>query len=410
MNRVLMSLVLSSSIALSGCSTIKGWFYDEEELEIRELAPITQQFEADLVWSKNLGKGIGQFFSKLQPAVNYGKVFAADRQGVIAAFDQETGKLVWKQNLAIYEEQGLRLSVKKLWSKGVPAKIAGGVSVAYDTVFIGTENGNVIALDANTGEQKWIVSVKGEVLAKPAVESGVVVVNTGSGQVFALDSETGEQLWSYESDVPPLSLRGVSTPTAYSGGVMIGTATGKLVVNIIGTGQTAWEQVISSASGVTELERIVDIDSQPLALNGMIYVISYDGTLAAVEVRSGRVVWKREYKSYRRLSAVGTSLFVVDNNSNLYAIDTRSGVELWSQGALRQRYLTAATPVGNYLVAGDKYGYLHWFDQKDGTLVSRLEVGGDDEDESIYAAPVADGNRLYTQTRDGKLVAVDTPQ
>jgi outer membrane protein assembly factor BamB len=393
-----MSLVLSSSIALSGCSTIKGWFYDEEELEIRELAPITQQFEADLVWSKNLGKGIGQFFSKLQPAVNYGKVFAADRQGVIAAFDQETGKLVWKQNLAIYEEQGLRLSVKKLWSKGVPAKIAGGVSVAYDTVFIGTENGNVIALDANTGEQKWIVSVKGEVLAKPAVESGVVVVNTGSGQVFALDSETGEQLWSYESDVPPLSLRGVSTPTAYSGGVMIGTATGKLVVNIIGTGQTAWEQVISSASGVTELERIVDIDSQPLALNGMIYVISYDGTLAAVEVRSGRVVWKREYKSYRRLSAVGTSLFVVDNNSNLYAIDTRSGVELWSQGALRQRYLTAATPVGNYLVAGDKYGYLHWFDQKDG------------EDESIYAAPVADGNRLYTQTRDGKLVAVDTPQ
>jgi outer membrane protein assembly factor BamB len=37
-------------------------------------------------------------------------------------------------------------------------------------------------------------------------------------------------------------------------------------------------------------------------------------------------------------------------------------------------------------------------------------VGGDDEDEAIYTAPVVDGNMLYTQTRDGKLVAISIPQ
>jgi outer membrane protein assembly factor BamB len=36
-------------------------------------------------------------------------------------------------------------------------------------------------------------------------------------------------------------------------------------------------------------------------------------------------------------------------------------------------------------------------------------VGGDDEDEGIYYSPVVDGETLYTQTRDGKLVAVKTP-
>jgi outer membrane protein assembly factor BamB len=388
---------------------VANWFYDEDELEVRRLKPIESKFTPVQKWSKDLGDGVGSYFSKLKPAVNYGKIFAADRQGVIAAYDQETGKQVWLRNLATYKEEGLTASVKKLWSSGIPAKIAGGVSVAYETVFFGTENGEVIALDANTGEQKWITTVKGEVLASPAVDAGVVVVNTGSGFVFALDASSGEELWKHESDVPPLSLRGVSAPSAANGGAIIGTATGKLVVNIIESGQSAWEQVISAATGVTELERIVDIDSQPLVANGIIYVISYDGTLAAVEMRSGRVIWKREYKSYRTLSMSGSSLFVVDNNSYLYALDIRNGVELWSQGSLKKRLLTGATPVGDYIVAGDKYGYLHWFDQADGKIVARLGVGEDDEDESIYTDPVADGDMLYTQTRDGKLVAIETP-
>ncbi len=109
------------------------------------------------------------------------------------------------------------------------------------------------------------------------------------------------------------------------------------------------------------------------------------------------------------MSLSSNTLFVVDVISNVYALDSRNGVELWSQGALKQRLLTGVTPVGDYLVAGDKYGYLHWFDQADGKIVARLEVGSDDDDEGIYHSPVVDGNILYTQTRDGKLVAIKTP-
>jgi outer membrane protein assembly factor BamB len=104
-----------------------------------------------------------------------------------------------------------------------------------------------------------------------------------------------------------------------------------------------------------------------------------------------------------------STLFVVDINSSVYALDSRNGVELWSQSALKQRLLTGATPIGNYLVAGDKYGYLHWFTQDKGKIVARIEVGGDDEDEGIYHAPVVDEGVIYTQTRDGKLAAIKTP-
>jgi outer membrane protein assembly factor BamB len=402
-------LLLASSVLLSSCTTISNWFYDDEELEIRRLKPIEAQFTPTETWSVELGAGIGKFYSKLSPAVAYDKVFAANRQGIVRAYDQATGKKVWSKDFATYDEEGVTSGISKLWSNGVSAKIAGGVSVAYETVFFGTENGDVIALDANTGEQKWITRVKGEVLAAPAIDAGIVLINTGSGFIFALNADSGEEVWSSESDVPPLSLRGVSSPTAVNGGAIIGTATGKLIVNILETGQTAWEQVISAATGVTELERIVDIDSEPLVAAGNVYVISYDGTLAAVELRTGRVIWKREYKSYRRMSLSGSTLYLVDVNSNLYALDSRNGVELWSQGALKKRLLTGVTAVGEYLVAGDKFGYLHWFDQADGKIVARLEVGGDDEDGSIYHSPVVDGDTLYTQTRDGKLVAVKTP-
>ncbi len=405
----ILSILLANVVLLSGCTTIANWFYDDEELEIRRLKPIEQKFTPTVVWSRDLGNGIDGFYSKLHPAVAYEKVFAANRQGLVSAFEKDTGKEVWSTNFAIFEDNSWTSFITNLWDDGTPAKIAGGLSVAYETVFFGTENGEVIALDANTGEQKWKSVVKGEVLASPAVEGGVVVVNTGSGFVFALDAGTGEEVWAFESDVPPLSLRGVSSPAAVNGGAIIGTATGKLVVNILESGQTAWEQVVSAATGVTELERIVDIDSQPLVSGGIIYVISYDGSLAAVELRTGRVIWKREYNSYRRLTIDSSRLYLVDANSTLYALDSRNGVEMWSQSALKKRLLTGATPIGDYLVSGDEYGYLHWFSKEDGRLVARLEVGDDDDDESIFHAPVEADGILYTQTRDGKLVAVQTP-
>jgi outer membrane protein assembly factor BamB len=409
LKKSIFSLVLGCSVLLSGCSTISDWFSDDEEVAIRRLVPIEPLFTPTEVWSVELGNGVAQYYSRLEPALAYGNIYAANRQGLVAAYEQKTGKKVWEHNFAVFNHEGWLSGLTNLWSNGEPAKISGGLSIAYETVFFGTENGEVIAVDAKNGEVKWQTSVKGEVIAAPAIEEGVVVLNTGSGMVFALDATNGEQLWVYESEVPPLSLRGVSAPAAVSGGAIIGTANGKLVVNILATGQTAWEQVISSASGVTELERIVDIDSQPLVAGGIIYVITYDGSLAAVELRSGRVIWKREYKSYRRLTAAGNNLFVVDANSNVYALDSRNGVELWSQGSLKKRLLTSAVPVGEYLVAGDKWGFLHWFNQSDGKLVARLSVGGDDEGESIYSSPVVDGNIIYTQTRDGKLVAVQTP-
>ena len=216
-------------------------------------------------------------------------------------------------------------------------------------------------------------------------------------------------MWRHEGDTPPLTLRGISGPIASNGGVIVGTPIGKIQVNLIETGVLAWETVIATPSGATELERIVDIDTTPVLFGGTVYTVSYNGTLAAVELRSGRVIWKREYASFRNLNIDGNKIFVVDNNSNVYALDRRNGVELWSQGLLKKRSLTAATPVGDHIVVGDNWGFLHWIEQETGEVVARLDVGGDDEDDAIFAAPLKVDDSVVAVTRNGVVASVQVP-
>lgn len=411
----LILLLFIASLGLSGCSSLPTWtnpgtwFVNKEKLERKRLEPIAEEFQPEKLWSKDIGKGIKDYYSKLKPAYAYETLYVADRHGKVVAFNPKDGKRVWQRNFSEYEKKGFFFFISRLWQKRISAKIGGGLGVAYEKVFFGTENGDVYALDAKTGETIWHKTVKGEVLAEPAIDEGIVAFNTGAGTLFALDAETGEQRWTYESEVPPLSLRGVSAPVAASGGIITGTASGRLAVVIADSGQIAWEQPIGKPTGATELERIIDIDGKPLVLGGIGYVISYDGTLAAVELRSGRIVWSREYKSSRRISIEGNSLFLVDANSNVFALDRRNGIELWSQSGLNNREVTAAQPVSDYLVLGDRYGIMHWLNQSDGEMVARVKVGGNDEDESIYVTPTVDGNTVYTQTRDGKVVALLTP-
>jgi len=412
--RILLTVV--PLIMLSGCSVIptwmdpSTWWDDEEEVDVQELAPINAQFEPQVLWDVSVGDGVEQFFSRLAPANAYDKVFAASRQGEVVAVDAQSGEEVWSLDLTEYQDEGFLSSITNLWADGISAKIAGGIVASYDTVFLGTENGLVLALDASNGSVKWQQKVRGEVLAPPVVDEGVVVVNTGSGIMHCLDAQSGEERWVYESEVPALSLRGISAPTISAGAAIVGTANGRLAAAVLENGQIAWEQTVAAASGATELERLVDIDSEALVLAGVVYTVSFNGTLAAVELRTGRVIWKREYRSYRRMSLEGNNLFVVDDNSQVYALDRRNGVELWTQTELRGRDLTAATAFKDYVVVGDKFGFLHWINQSDGEIVARLEVGDDDEEEAIYAAPVVGGDLLFTQTRDGELVAVSTPE
>ncbi|RZF77789.1 outer membrane protein assembly factor BamB [Pseudoalteromonas sp. CO325X] len=376
--------------SLTGCSSS-----DEDELVLPEIA---NQFETQVLWQETVGDGVEHYFSRLQPAVYKDRVFVASRFGEVQALSLTDGDVLW--------ENDVRADASFWpWESTDSAKLSGGILQAYGKLFIGSEHGQVVALDRETGEVIWRKSVPGEALSKPAAGDGLVYVNLGSGKLLALHPDSGEERWRYEQEVPPLTLRGLSAPTVANGGVLVGEETGKLSVLISDSGFAAWQADIAQPKGASEFERLVDVDTEPKVSGSMVYTLAYNGNLAAVDIRSGNVVWKREYSSYREFSIVGTTIYVVDSDGVIYALDKSSGIERWSQPALRGWYITGPAVLGDYLAVGDQEGNLHWLERNSGELVARHEFDGS----GFYVEPVVADDRLIIVTRDGEVSAVKAP-
>lgn len=385
--------ILLAALVLAGCSS-------KEELV---LPPVNNIIKPDVVWSKSVGSGVAHYESSLTPIIVKDTVYAASREGLVAAFELESGKRKWQFDLRKPAGSSFWQGISDVWS-GDNARISGGLSFGYDKLYFGTENGDVVALSTD-GELVWRSEVKGEVLVKPAVGDGLVVVATGAGTIIALHPDTGEQRWEFENEQPLLTLRGTSEPVIEGGGVIYSSGSGQVGVLIADKGYQAWEEAVGVPTGTTDLSRLADVDAKPIIRGGTVYSISYNGTLAAMELRSGRQLWKREYGSYRNMAIAGDDLYLVDVQGRIYAVDVRSGTEKWSQLGLNKHPLTGPTVYKDYLVIGDKAGNLHWVNRQTGDFVARESV----DSSGFYTEAVSNGTYLLVQSRDGELVLLQTP-
>lgn len=371
---------------------------EDEKTKIADLPEIKQQFNPQVVWTKSEA-GVSSYFSRLKPMAAYNTIYSASRNGDVYAYDITNGKEIWHTDISDIEHKVGFFESKK------SAMLSGGVTVAENKVFVGSENGKLFALDAKSGDLVWQSTVKGEIIAKPAVDSGMVVVNTVSGVIEALNTADGKEVWIVEQEVPPLSLRGTSTPVIASGGVLIGSAAGDLKVFMLASGQEGWTAQVGEATGSTELDRVIDVDSSAVVFGDKIYAISSRGNLSAIDLRSGRVIWKRQFSSYRSIAIDGNNIFITDVKSHVYSLDRINGLEQWSQLSLTNRNVTGPVVVGNYVVVGDFEGYLHWLNKETGEIVAQHVV----DSSGVYATPIVVDGIIYAQSRDGDLEAIKTP-
>ena len=389
--RTSLTLLLPVMLGLSlmGCSS---------EPELTPLSPLPKvgnTLKAKTLWSGSIGNGVGEYYSQLSPVVAGERLFAASRDGILAAYDKETGKRQWQ----------LRLDKLAINDKHRSPRIAGGLTAAYGHLYFGSENGLVYAVSQADGKLLWTQTVAGEVLAAPAVDEGKVVVHTSAGNLIALDSTTGVQQWQLRNEQPSLTLRSQATPVTAGGAVLYGRADGRLGIALLASGQPVRDTRIANPRGATELERMVDVAAKPVILGDILFTIAYNGQLTAHQLISGQELWKRQYQGSQDLSTDGRLLYISDSRSHLFAVDARSGMEVWSNTELENRQLTASVVFGDYLVAGDGQGYLYWFDSQTGVLKSLQRV----DSKGLYVAPVVAGNTLYVQSRSGDLLAIAQP-
>ncbi|MGJ8581767.1 MAG: outer membrane protein assembly factor BamB, partial [Psychromonas sp.] len=360
-----------------------------------ELPVFEATYKPQIAWSTSVGDGVDKYYSQLQPAVDGKAVYVAARDGEVSAFSTEKGKELWSIDLEDHQSNQFNRS----------ARLSGGIGLDFDSLYIGTENAQVFAIDKEKGDIKWVSDVNGEVIAQPVYDSGLVVIHTSRGDLVALDSETGEQRWSLPNAQPRLTLRSSATPSISQGGVIYGRADGYVSAALLETGQPLWQLPAARAYGSTELDRIADADMKPVIVNGVVYALAYNGNLVAIDLLKGEQLWAKPYSGYNDISVAGRDIYLTDYRGYVFSINRSNGEQNWSNKQLAYRNLTGVTVANDFIVVGDAEGYLHWIDRETGQFVAQQELDSD----GLYIEPVATSTHLYLQTRSGDLIAIEKP-
>ncbi len=369
-------------ITLSGCSSITEMMGDvDNSVPPTPLVSFFETARIDRLWNNKVGSGTNELYIKLTPALMDGRVFTADTEGEIQALDASTGK--------------------RIWNKKIKLPVTGGPGADFSMVLVGSSEGDVVSLEPEAGAELWRTRVSSEILASPRESGNVVVVRTIDGKLFALDASNGDRLWVYDRTVPALTLRGTSTPVISGDSVITGFDGGRLTALDLDTGKLIWETKVAVSRGRSELERMVDIDSQPVIYLDAIYISTFQSNVASLDLQTGSVLWERDISSHAELGVDVSHVYVSDAEGNVWALDRYSGQSVWKQEKLQYRKPTGPAVIGDKVVVGDLEGYLHWMDKETGDFVARNRV----TDTPILVKPTVIDDVLYVYASNGMLAS-----
>lgn len=372
--------LISATTLLASC----GLFSDkDEELKPKKLVDIQQTLKVKRLWSAKVG-GESEFLRvALRPVGDGSRIYAASYDGVVSAFDPQSGKQIWRTKV------------------GMP--LSAGPGLGEGRVVVVSKDGHAISLDSGSGVEQWRVELDGESLARPLISSEFVVLQTIDNRMRALSVYDGRELWALEQSTPALTMRGSADPVLVGNTVIGGFDNGRLVAANLISGDIIWESMLSPPKGRSDLDRLSDIDGSIGVVGQDVYAAGYQGRLAAVASESGQVLWNRGISSYEGVSADWNSVYTASADGEIVALSRRDGTETWRNNDLLRREPTLPTPFHTTVAVGDLEGYVHFFSNLNGTAVARIKLGKS----AITSAPVVVANRLYVQSDSGSIAAYE---
>jgi len=360
---------------LCGCEHLKT---ANPLLDPVKLTKVVAEVSPSTVWKVKAGKGVADDFSRLAPMHIDDKIITVDGAG----------------NLIAWSKSG----DAKLWSQATGLRVQTGANGSSSTVLVGGTAGVVNAYSVESGMLLWTKELNSVVTAVSAADDDQVIVRTKNGYIHALDLEEGEVRWSINREVPALSLHSQSIPEFNGGRVLVGLDNGRLLALSAADGKVLWERAIASGRGRNELDRMVDIDGHFVIENNIVYVATFQGSVAAVSVDTGEVIWTQDASSVVGLSIDQDRIYYTDSDDVVHALDKFLGESIWKNEALLRRDLTVPVTHGAFIVAADYKGYLHWFAKDDGRLVARKRTGA-----AVITKPYVADDLLYVLDVKGSL-------
>lgn len=360
---------------------------------------------ASLVWKfKTNGRVISS------PSVVGDAVYVASTDGALYAINRTDGSQRWK-----FQTQG---------------PIASSPAVANGLVYIVSVDGTFYAVDAANGQKRWSFATKGErrftapgihgaiprtermpdpfdvFLSSPTVAGNTVYFGSGDQSVYALDAASGTLRWSFATgDVVHAS------PAVANGLVYIGSWDRNLYALDATTGRERWRYTTGND---TTIYNQIGLASSPAVANGMVYVGGRDGHFHAVDAQTGAMAWTIDNKGGWTIASPavrdGVVYFPTSDGTRFKAVDARTGAVKFD---LQNKAVSFSSPAlaGDVAFYGTSDGYLNAVDVRSGALVGTFQTDGSKENGARYTD---ENGRLRTnlmypdRTLDGMMIGMRT--
>jgi outer membrane protein assembly factor BamB len=273
---------------------------------------------------------------------------------------------------------------KVLWTRGLQSYIEYPPSYCEGTLYVNAFEGEVFAIESETGKVRWRRNFGGTKPSTPAIDGPRLIVSSRDGTVTALDRERGQQLWQVQT---PGKVE--SSPVVVDGLVYFGSTDGRLFAVRSSNGRVRWAYDTGGR-----------INSSPSVFGRRVCVSTYAGSIFCLNRSTGARLWSRYIRRdtfrfesfYASASTDGARLYSVARSGKVVALDARSGRLLWTARVGGLGYTTPAIARGLVFVGG--------FDGKLRALraATGREVWQVDSPGRILGAPFVVGDNVFFST------------
>lgn len=296
-----------------------------------------------VAWSREYGRCIAA-----SPALGGGVVYVAlmgpapcdhaDRNalGLLVALEARTGKELWRFRAGVIESSPLLVgrtvyfgswdhrvyaldtrTHRPRWTFLTGDEVKGGLAFARGTVYAGSYDGHVYALDAHTGRVRWSAGAerglrgRGRFYATPTLAYGRVFVGATDGIVYAFGARSGRLLWARRTGSYVYGATAVARRT-----VFVGSYDHRFYALDAATGEVRWS-----------FEAGHPISGAPTVLDGLVYFSTCGSCSSdsrarrtfALDARTGRLVWTFPDGEYSPLIADSHRAYLT-GLTNVYAL------------------------------------------------------------------------------------------
>jgi len=318
------------------------------------------------------------------------------------------------QHSGVYSTAGVDRLGGELWRFQTGGPVRSTPAVAGDVVYVGSSDGYLYALDRSNGAERWKFSAGSPVNSSPAVARGLVVFGSRGGSFYALDARRGAQRWKHETgELLPWEwgFEGwdvyTSSPVVVDTVVVFGSGDGVLYALELKSGRELWR-----------LETGGRIRSTPAVADGTVFVGSTDGVVYAVDLNGGELLWTHHTEGASLRSAdlgvdrksiitppavVGGAVYVGSRDGYLYSLDQETGERRWRADHEGSWAMSSPAVLDGWVYSGTSDGrFVHALDASSGTEQWRFTGSG-----YTWSSPVVVGSTVYIGDGGGYLRALD---